>query len=111
MRLSAGDFDAAASQEEFCQQWSQFLHRNDVLVVYHRRTYQLLQQVNALQPSCLVLKSIFGNWRSGIRSLEELMAVEGVTTPNPDGESRASQRLDMTVAMLEHLRTRYGRAR
>jgi DTW domain-containing protein YfiP len=111
MRLSTGDFDTAASHEEFRRRWSQFLRRNDVLIVYHRRTFQLLREIKALQPQCLVLKSIFGNWRSGIRSLEELMTVEGVTIPSPEGESPASQRLDMTVAMLEHLRDRYGKPR
>jgi DTW domain-containing protein YfiP len=108
MRLSAADFDDALSPEEFRQRWSHFLRRHDVLIVYHRRTYQLLGNIQALQPRCLVLKSIFGNWRSGLQSLEELMALEGLAVPTAERNSRANQRLDMAVLMVEHLRTHYG---
>ena len=116
MRLSAADFDAAASQDEFRHRWSHFLRRGDVLIVYHNRTYQLLQHaeastLGASQPHCLVLKSIFGKWQAGFHSLEELMAAEGITLPSCEGKSRANQRLDMAVAMVEHLRTRYGKLR
>lgn len=109
MRLTAADFDAAVSQDEFRQRWSHFLRRNDVLVVHHQRTCQLLKHIEASQPRCLVLKSIFGNWHDGLHSLEELMAIEGVPLPTFEDTSRASQRLDMAVAMVEHLRTHYGK--
>ena len=111
MRLSAADFDAAISQEEFCHRWNHFLRRGDVVVVYHRRTFQLLRHVEALQPQCLVLKSIFGKWRTGFHCLEELMAVEELTVPTFEDKSRANQRLDMAVALVEHLRTHYGKLR
>ncbi len=109
MRLSAADFDTAVSGEEFCDRWSHFLRRGDVVVVYHRRTFQLLRHVEALQPLCLVLKSIFGKWRAGFHCQEELMAVEGLTPPAFEDKSRANQRLDMAVALVEHLRTHYGK--
>lgn len=109
MRLSAADFDVAISQEEFCQRWNQFLRRHDVLIVYHPRTCQLLQHIEAAQPRCLVLKSIFGKRQAGCHSLEELLAVEGVALPTSEAKSRASQRLDMAVALIEHLRTRYAK--
>jgi len=109
IRLSAADFDAAISRDEFCREWSHFLRRHDILVVYHQRTCQLLQYIEALQPRYLVLKSIFGNWRTGIRSMEELMAAEGLALPTSSGQSRADQRLDMAVAMVEHLRSHYGK--
>jgi hypothetical protein len=111
MRLSAADFDAAISQEEFCHRWDHFLRRGDVVIVYHRRTFQLLRHVEALQPQCLVLKSIFGKWRTGFHCLEELMAVEELTLPTFEDKSRANQRLDMAVALVEHLRTHYGKLR
>jgi hypothetical protein len=109
MRLSNADFDGAASQAEFCTEWRHFLRSDDVLIVYHQRIYQLLRHVGAAQPRCLVLKAIFGKWRSGFQSVEELMMIEGMTLPNGDGKSRAHQRLDMAVALVEHLRTRYGK--
>ena len=109
MRLSDADFDGAASQAEFCTEWRHFLRSDDVLIVYHQRIYQLLRHVGAAQPRCLVLKAIFGKWRSGFQSVEELMMIEGVALPNGDGKSRAHQRLDMAVALVEHLRTRYGK--
>jgi len=106
MRLSAADFEAAVSQDEFCRRWNHFLRRNDTLVVYHQRTYQLLRHIEATQPACLVLKSIFGKGRAGSRSLEELMAVEGVTLATAGDKCRANQRLDMAVALVSHLRAR-----
>ena len=109
MRLSSGDFDAAVSQDTFCHRWNHFLRRRDVLIVYHQRTCQLLRNVEASQPRCLVLKSIFSNLRVGFHSLEELVAVEEVTLPPSKNQSRAKQRLDMTVALVEHLRTRFGK--
>ncbi len=111
MRLSAADFDDAISQDEFCHRWNHFLRRGDVVIVYHRRTFQLLRYVGASQPQCLVLKSIFGKWRADFHSLEELLAVEGLTLPVPEDKSRANQRLDMAVALVAHLRTHYGKLR
>ena len=109
MKLSTTDFDNAISGDTFCREWRGFLRRNDILVVYHQRTCQLLAHIEAPLPSYLVLKSIFGNWRSGIRSMEELMTTEGLPLPIAAGHSRAHQRLDMAVAMVEHLRTHYGK--
>ena len=109
IRLSAADFDDAVSRHEFCHRWNHFVDRNDVLIVYHHRTYQLLRHIGASQPHCLVLKSIFGKWRAGFRCLEELMAIEGLTLPSCEHKSRANQRLDMALASVEHLRTRYGK--
>lgn len=106
MRLSATSFEHAVSEREFRQQWDRFLRPNDTLVVYHQRTHQLLVQVAASRTRCLVLKSIFGIWRDGIRSLEELIAIEGLTLPTPFTGSRADERLAMAVALVEHLRNR-----
>ena len=106
MRLPAADADHTLSHDDFRQQWGNFLHDNDVLIVYHQRTYQLLRHINAAQPRCLVLKSVCGKWHSGFRSLEELLAAEGLPLPTVDGKSRAVQRLDMAVALVEHLRNR-----
>ena len=111
MRISVEDFDAAITQEEFRHRWNHFLCPGDVVIVYHRKTFQLLRHVEALQPQCLVLKSIFGKWRTGFRSLEELMAVEGLTLPLFEDKSRANHRLDMAIALVEHLRTHYGKLR
>lgn len=104
MKLSPADWNSAISQDEFRDRWSRFLRRNDVLIVYHERTYQLLRSIAAQQPRCLVLKSIFGKWRSGFRSPEQLIATEGVAMPKRSNGSRANDRLAMAVALVEHLR-------
>ncbi len=111
MRLSTADFEGAVSLDEFGEKWNRFLHRNDVLIVYHQRTGRLLRHIDTPQPRCLVLKSIFGKWQTGFHSLEDLMAVEQVTLPTFGDGSRADQRLAMAVAMVEHLRLRYGKLR
>ena len=104
MRLSAADFDSAVSQDEFREQWNQFLRRDDILIVYHQRTYQLLQNIGVPQRRSLVLKSIFGQRRTGVfRSLEELMAIEGLALPSPGAKSRAVERLDMAVALVQQI--------
>lgn len=105
MRLSDEDFSDAVSPQDFRDSWSRFLRRNDVLIVYHQRTYQLLRNIAAEQPQCLVLKSIFGKWRTGFHSVEELMEVEGVPMPIAREMSRAHQRVDLAVALVNHLRT------
>jgi len=107
MRLDDGDFGPPIGDGEFQRRWRQFLRPHDVLVVYHQRTCRLLGHVDMAPARYLVLKSIFGNWRSGVQSMEELMVAEGLPIPNRR-QSRASQRLAMAVAMVEHLRTRYG---
>lgn len=111
MRLSAADFNAAVAPDEFCQRWDGFLQRGDVLIVYHQKTYQLLRNIAAAQPRCLILKSIFAARRASFHSLEELLAVEGVAIPTAEDTSRANQRLGMAVALIEHLQTHYGKLR
>jgi len=111
MRLSATDFDDAVSRDEFRHRWNHFLRRNDVLIVYHPGTCRLLRHIEASRPRCLVLKSIFAELRAGFHSPEELMTAEGLTLPNSEDKSRANQRLDMAVALVEHLRTRYAKPR
>ena len=108
MRLTEQDFDAAISHEDFRHQWSRFVRRNDVLIVYHQKTFQLLRNVGAAQTRCLALKAIFGRWQESFRSPEELMKLEEVSFPDPAGKNRASLRLEMAVALVEHLRTRFG---
>jgi len=111
MRLSAADFDSAVTQDEFRHEWNQFLCRNDVLIVYHQKTFQLLRQIEASQPRCLVLKSIFGKRRSGFYSLEGLLAAEGLTLPTSEDQNRAHQRLEMAIALVEHLMMQYENTR
>ena len=106
MRLSNADFDAAISVDEFRSRWRQFLRRNDVLVVYHPRTYRLLRRIEADQPRCLVLKSICRNWRSDFRSLEELLAKEALCVPGPKHQNRTQQRLEMAVELVNRIHSR-----
>ncbi len=104
MQLSATDVAAAVSHSEFRERWRHFLRSGDVLIVYHQKTYQLLQNMEASQPRCLVLKAIFGKRQSGFRSLEELITAEGLTlTPAPNA-NRAHRRLAMAVVLVNHLR-------
>lgn len=105
MRLSAADIAVATSQDEFCERWREFLCPNDVLVVHHQRTAQLLQNCGAVLPRSFVLKSIYRNWHASVQSQEELLAAEGLKPSTADGKSRATQRLDMSVALVEQLRS------
>ena len=102
MRLSAASFETAIPEDEFRRQWSYFVRPDDVLIVYHQRTSDLLRHVKALQPRCLVLKSIFREFHPGVRSLEDLVAAIGLEFPRDD-TSRANQRLNMAVALVQHL--------
>jgi hypothetical protein len=88
--------------------WNQFLRPHDVLIVYHGRTHRLLENAGVSQTNCLVLKSIFGHWRNGIRSLEELFAAESLPLPIVNEENRAALRLEMAAAMVQHLRTTHA---
>lgn len=103
MRISATDFESAISQDEFQKLWNRFVRPNDVLIVYHQRTSDLLRKVAATPPRCLVLKSIFRELHSGVRSLEDLVSAVGIEIPRSDDASRANQRLGMAVALVQHL--------
>ncbi|MDA1014735.1 MAG: DTW domain-containing protein [Planctomycetota bacterium] len=107
MRLSTAEIHTAVSRDEFYTRWNEFHRRNDVLVVYHQKTCRLLEQPEISRSRCLVLKSIFRNWQSDFHSQQELMMAEGVTIPDSADRSRATLRLDMAIALVEHLRTRY----
>ena len=106
MRLTAADIAGAVSEHEFCRRWSEFLSPRDVLIVYHQRTYQLLQNVAAPQPRPLVLKSIFRNWHAGLQSQEQIVAAEGLQVSSTEDQSRACQRMKMSLALVRHLRSR-----
>ncbi len=108
MRLSVDDFDAAVTADNFRERWRQFLRPHDVLIVYHQRTWQLLRQIDAAPECYVVLKSVFGNWQSGIQSMESLLETEGLAIPPRAGQNRADHRLDMAVAMVKHLRAHYA---
>ena len=104
MRLSPGGEYRFSTPAEFQRDWRSFLRPDDVLVVYHSRTGQLLQQVDAVQPRTLVLKAICGKTRSRVGSLEEVLRSEGIRPRVSWGPTRAHERLAMAVALLEHYR-------
>ena len=43
--------------------------------------------------------------------MEELIALEGLTIPESPHVSRATERLDKSVELAEHLRSHYGKVR
>lgn len=105
MRLELTDFDVAISPAEFREQWQAFISPRDVVSVYHQRTFDLLERIQATQPRCFVLKSIFRKRHaaSSFRSLEELLDLENILAPSPHGKSRAEERLEMAIALVDHL--------
>jgi len=104
MRLPSKELTPTLSSKEFRERWKEFVQPNDLLIVYHPRTYQLLRHLNAAQPRCLALKSTFGTWKSSARSLEALVATEEIKLPPCAHKSRATQRLEMAIALVDHLR-------
>lgn len=103
MRLTTADLDSGISQQQFQQQWQNFLHRQDTLVVYHERTAQLLRHSGATVPRCVTLKSIFGKWQTQVQSLEQLLTAAGINLPSTTG-CRAEYRLAMALQVVQHLR-------
>lgn len=104
MRLSADHFRDAISEGEFRRRWEAFLRPNDVLIVYHQKTYHLLNNLGAVQPRCLVLKSIYGKMRQDFRTLEELAAAELVSGRHDT--IRAEERLQLALGLVRRLRAR-----
>ena len=105
MRLGRTSESEAVSHGEFRSRWHRYLRRDDVLVVYHQRTCQLLKNIGATQPKALVLKSIFRKQQPNAGTLEDLVANQRLTLPTTKGETRADQRLEMAVALVQHLST------
>lgn len=109
MGLTATDFETAISPEEFRRRWANFLSPRDILVVYHQRTAQLLTNIGAELPRCLVLKSIYRSRGADFRSLGELIALQGIDIPQSELGCRAQQRTMMAAAAVQHLRDEAGR--
>jgi len=107
MGLSGSDFDNALTGQAFARQWSQFIQPGDTLVVYHPRTLSLLQSIYAETGKAVSLKSIPDLWPARFKSLEELLAHEGLPLPSPPQTPRAAHRLNMAVTLLQHLRAKH----
>ena len=106
MRLADVAVTMCSSTHEFRRDWRQFLKPDDVLVVYHARTAQLLQHACGDQPRTLVLKSICGKTPAGSGSLDEVLRVHGLLPASRWGPTRAHQRLAMAVTLAEFFRKR-----
>lgn len=111
MRLEREHFDDAVSLTEFRKQWDEFLGPKDIVAVYHQRTFGLLERIQATQPRSLVLKSIFRARHQAddrkFRSLEDLLVLENIDAPPSTGKTRAEERLQMAIALVETLTTCY----
>jgi DTW domain-containing protein YfiP len=103
MRLEVTDFDEALTPTEFRAKWDDFIQPKDVVAVYHDRTKQLLAGIQATPPRSLVLKAIFRPFHptNRFRSLDELLQIEEIPPPSPRGKSRAEERLEMAIALVE----------
>ncbi|MEE3373122.1 MAG: tRNA-uridine aminocarboxypropyltransferase [Planctomycetota bacterium] len=106
MRLTDVAGDMCCSTGEFRRAWRAFLRPNDVLVVYHARTAQLLQRACGSQPRTMVLKSICGKTAAGSGSLNEVLRLLGLAPVDRWGPTRAHHRLAMAVALAEYFRER-----
>ena len=104
MQLSGIAPEMCSTRTQFQQEWRQFLKPNDVLVVYHARTAQLLQQAVGPCGRTLVLKSICGKTPAASGSLDEVLRVLGLQPLDPWGPTRAHHRLAMAVALADHFR-------
>lgn len=103
LRMNRDVFAAAVSVEVFQQQWMKFLRPQDRVVVYHKNTARMLQQVDASFAPAVILKSIQLDKTQKRSTLDEFLKSEGIAT-TPDSDSRASQRLANAVAYVEYLK-------
>ncbi|MGD9126870.1 MAG: tRNA-uridine aminocarboxypropyltransferase [Planctomycetia bacterium] len=104
LELTANDFANAASSEQFCEAWSDFLRPMDTLVVYHPNTIRLLRTIGATIPPCVFLKSIdFESTDRHYTSLEEILEAKHLTSPTPTHPGRAGRRLADAIALVRYL--------
>jgi len=106
LELTAKDFQNAASHEEFCQAWDEFLRPDDLLVVYHPSTLKLLSHVNANTGKAIALKAISVRAQQATGTLEERLTADGIASEEPELPGRAGKRLALAITLVRHLNAR-----
>ena len=93
LELTEEHFADALPLDEARAAWEVFQRPSDILAVYNRSTARLLAQMSSRSAGCLVLKS-----------LDELVAAEGLAIAPARTPGRAGKRLANAVALIRHLR-------
>jgi hypothetical protein len=106
--LSQEDFAAALSLDQARAAWAAFHRPDDILVVYNSGTARLFRQIDGESARCLVLKSVDFNPRRRYRTLDELVAVEGLIITPWQHVGRAGRRVAGAAALVGHLRALAG---
>jgi DTW domain-containing protein YfiP len=101
--LSESDFSAALSPEEACAGWARFQRPSDRYAVYNQGTADLLQSLCTERVECQVLKAVNFHPHRHYRTLDELIAGEGLLCPSPLHSGRAGKRLANAVALVHYL--------
>jgi DTW domain-containing protein YfiP len=104
MQLTGIAPEMCSNRAHFEREWRKFLKPNDVLVVYHARTSQLLQRAVGQCGRTVILKSICGKTPAASGSLNEVLRVLGLKPLDPWGPTRAHLRLAMAVVLVEYFR-------
>jgi DTW domain-containing protein YfiP len=105
MRLDEDALGSGVSLPELAERWRGFASERDIIVAWNKSTHDLLQLITpqprpGTQPSIL-LKTIYCTLR-GRRcgALEEVVAREGLSTPDLGVRGRAGLRLGNALALL-----------
>ena len=105
MGLAESDFESAISCDEFRQRWSEFLNKDDLLVVPNEPTIRLLQNSGVSLPRCISLKAINHDPHGNQRRLTEFLESVAAPAVQPCHESRAGKRLANAIALTHFLRS------
>lgn len=103
LELSRGDFSEAVTLEEARRAWKAFLRPSDVIAVYNSPVRRLAVELGGEAPKCVVLKAVDLHGAQQRRTLEELLAAEGIRPAAALHPGRAGKRLADLAALVRHL--------
>ncbi|QDT10340.1 tRNA-uridine aminocarboxypropyltransferase [Planctomycetes bacterium K23_9] len=103
VELSPDAWDSAVTPTEFAANWRSFLKPDDTVVTYHASTMRLLENVDALPPVNVVLKSVKFDDSGQHPTLDSYLKSQNLTAQATEHGGRGGQRLANGIALVQHL--------
>lgn len=99
--LTPGDFNGAASLQQFADRWNSFLKPDDLVVAYNESTLRLLQRAGLPPSRSTSLKSV--NLKTNGTTLDEILDELNIDVRPQKLRGRGGQRLANVIAYTGYL--------
>ena len=102
LEITAGDFQRAVSNDQFCRQWQGFLRPGDRLIAYHNSSIELLKNAGANVHRFDLLNAINYDPQGHFSSVEQFLASVDHPVHAPLLSARAGRRLAESLALTRY---------